>query len=152
MFITTKLNDFASISSIRFCFSLAWKVLLQFLGNEAMEHKQTIYEALQTEKKQKKQAQAWSLEKVHNQRRYYDGKIFYAADKVTYTFMFEEEVVVLHFDRDRQALFFKGHRVESLNIHPNISEFLTEFRRLLEENPQTKEFLGSFDVAVGHLK
>lgn len=127
-------------------------MLYLFVGKVAMEHKQTIYEPLQTEKKKKKRGQPWSLEKVHNQKRYYDGKIFYAADKVTHTFVFEEEVVVLHFDLSRHALFFKGHKIESLEIHPNINEFLSNFRRLLEENPQTKEFLGPFDEAVAHLK
>jgi hypothetical protein len=126
-------------------------VLYLFVGKVAMEHKQTIYEPLQTEKRQKRQAQPWSLEKVHNQKRYYDGKIFFAADKVTHTFVFEEEVVVIHFDLSRNALFFKGHKIESLEIHPNIKEFLSHFRQLLQENPQTKNFLEPFDEAVNHL-
>lgn len=117
-----------------------------------MENRRCTYEPVRTEKKQKKPGVGWSLEKVHNQQTYYDGKIFYAANKVTYTFVFEEEVEVLHFDRDRHALFFKGHRIEFLSIHPNIKEFLSDFRRLLEENPQTKEFLGPFDETVEHLK
>ena len=114
-----------------------------------MENKEYIYEP-QTQKKKKKSG-AWSLERVHDQKRYYDGKIFYGADRVTYTFVYDDEVVVLHFDVNRKTLFFKGHRVESLSIHPQIKEFLLSFKERLVENEQTKEFLESFEMAVAHL-
>ncbi len=114
-----------------------------------MENKEYIYEP-QSQKKKKKGG-AWSLEHVHNQKSYYDGKIFYGADHVTYTFVYDDDVVVLHFDVSRQTLFFKGHRVESLAIHPHIKDFLSSFKERLLENAQTKEFVESFDVAVKHL-
>ena len=56
----------------------------------SMENKEYIYEP-QTQKKKKKRG-AWSLERVHNQKRYYDGKIFYGADRVMYTFVYDDEV------------------------------------------------------------
>lgn len=114
-----------------------------------MENKEYIYEP-QIPKKKKK-SDVWSLERVHDQKHYYDGKIFYGADRVTYTFVYDDDVVVLHFDVSRQTLFFKGHRVESLAIHPQIREFLSSFKERLLENEQTKEFVESFDVAVKHL-
>jgi hypothetical protein len=118
-------------------------------GKGSMENKEYIYEP-QTQKQKKKNG-AWSLERVCNQKRYYDGKIFYGADRVTYTFVDDDEVVVLHFDVSRQTLFFKGHRVESLAIHSQMKEFLSSFKERLLENEQTKEFLESFEMAVAHL-
>ncbi len=96
-------------------------------------------------------SEAASVEKVHKKNGYYDGKIFYAADKVTYTFVHDDAVMILHFDLTRQTLFLKGHRVTSLDFHPDLAEFLGRFRKCLDDNVKTKGFIRPFDCLVSSL-
>ena len=88
------------------------------------------------------------LEKIFQKHGSYDGKIFCSDSRATYTFIHEDEVIVLHLDLDKKALFLKGHKITSLQDHPRLSEFLSQFKKCLQENPQTKEFVRSYDAIV----
>lgn len=99
----------------------------------------------------KASSDAPNLEKIHKKNGYYDGKIFYSADKVTLTFVHHDEVMVLHLDLNRRSLFLKGHRVMSLDFHPDLAEFLGRFRKCLDDNIKTKGFLPTFDGVVATL-
>ncbi len=88
------------------------------------------------------------LEKIFQKHGYYDGKIFYSGSRATYTFIQDDEVIVLHLDLDKKALFLKGHKITSLEDHPRLSQFLGQFRKCLQENPQTKEFVRCYDAIV----
>jgi hypothetical protein len=88
------------------------------------------------------------LEKIFQKHGYYDGKIFYSGNRATYTFIHDDEVIVLHLDLDKKSLFLKGHKIMSLEDHPQLSQFLGQFKKCLQENPQTKEFVGSYDAIV----
>lgn len=88
------------------------------------------------------------LEEIFQKHGSYDGKIFCSASRATYTFIHEDEVIVLHLDLDKKTLFLKGHRITSLQDHPRLPEFLGQFKKCLQENPQTKEFVRSYDAIV----
>ena len=93
-----------------------------------------------------------NLEKFFEKDGYYDGKIFCSPSRATYTFICDDEVIVLHLDLDKKALFLKGHKITSRKDHPQLSEFLTRFKKCLQGNPQTKEFVRSYEAIVSSLE
>jgi len=100
---------------------------------------------------QEKESGKSDLKHTHKKNGYYDGKIFYDTDRATYTFIFEEEVIVLHFDLNKKSLYFKGRLISSLEIHPELSSFLSDFKRHLQENSKTASFLKIYDQIVSSL-
>lgn len=78
----------------------------------------------------------------------YDGKMFHAKDKVTYTFVANEEVVSLHFDRSRQTIFYKGHNISNIDLKPEQVEYLEQFREALEEDPETSNMVHAYNEVL----
>ncbi|MBI2340711.1 MAG: hypothetical protein HYU99_10185 [Deltaproteobacteria bacterium] len=79
----------------------------------------------------------------------YDGKMFYTHDKVTYTFVDNKEVVSLHFDKKRQAIFYRGHNIANLNLTDDQKRHLDRFAEELDKDPQTKSFSPIYSKALG---
>ncbi len=94
---------------------------------------------------------AIGLDEIHKKHGYFDSKIFYAKDKATYTFLKGDAVIVLHLDISRHCLYLNGHKVTSIDAHPDLSDFLTVFKQCLEENSMTQNFIQPFDTIVSHL-
>lgn len=92
-----------------------------------------------------------NLELAYKKNGYFDGKIFYAPDRVTHTFLDGDDVVVLHFDLNRNSLYFKGHRVTSLKGHDRLSGYLVLFKKCLQDNPRTRKFVRPFDAVMAAL-
>ena len=92
-----------------------------------------------------------NLEKVYQKNGVYDGKLFFSADKATYTFLFDNEVIVLHLDLPRKVLFLKGHKVQSMNQHAKLALFLDRFRQCLQENIETEPFVEIYDTIIAEL-
>lgn len=91
------------------------------------------------------------LEKIFEKDGYYDGKIFYSGTRATYTFIHEDEVISLHLDLEKNAIFFKGHKITSLDTHPNLSDFLGKFRQCILDNPHTQDFIKVYDAVISGL-
>jgi hypothetical protein len=91
------------------------------------------------------------LERIHEKDGYYDGKLFYSKDRVTYTFVSKGEVISLHLDLLRNALFLKGHRISTFEDHSNLAEFLSRFKKCLLDNAKTKKFVPTYDTIVSGL-
>lgn len=103
-------------------------------------------------RRREKQPVPLDLEKVHKKNGYYDGKIFYSESKVTYTLLLGEEVVVLHFDLSRNALYYKGHHLTHMRPDENTLELLTQFKQCLQDNPKTQKFVKPFEKVVSQIK
>ena len=113
-----------------------------------MHNEEYIYEPHSHRGRRKKAGTPVDLERIHEKNGHYDGKIFYSATKVTYTFVEGNEVVVLHFDLEKNALFLKGHKITALSDHPQLSVLLVRFKQCLTENPKTKIFVKPFETAL----
>lgn len=76
-----------------------------------------------------------------------DGKMFYTSDKVTYTFVDNDEVISLHFDINRKTIFYKGHNISNVELTPLQCQHLIQFKNELEKHGET----GSFVLAYSNL-
>lgn len=74
----------------------------------------------------------------------FDGKLFHARDKVTYTFVFNKEVISLHFDQNKKTIFYKGHNIANLELSPIQISHLEQFGKELIKKNDTKKFASSY--------
>lgn len=120
-------------------------------GKTVMSKSKYISEAATRRGRRKKPGVPLDLERIHQRNGYFDGKIFYAPDRATYTFLYDDQVMVLHFDLSRRALYLKGHKIQSLDDHPQLEQMLSVFKDCLSQNPKTKDFVKFFDECVAAL-
>lgn len=76
-----------------------------------------------------------------------DGKMFHAAEKVTYTFVSNNEVISLHFDRLKQTIFYKGHNINNISLTPTQRSHLDLFKKELSKKGETHSFLRPYTEA-----
>lgn len=88
------------------------------------------------------------LDHVLHKNGYFDGKLFYAHDKATYTFIHDDDVITLHLDQTRKTLFFQGHKVTDLSFYPHLGEFIAVFKKLLMQNDQAHHLANALDGAL----
>lgn len=98
--------------------------------------------------RKRKPVRSLAIEEVHQKNGYYDGKVFFSQDRATYTFVYQNEVIVLHFDLTKGQIYFKGHKLTSLDIHPEMLTFLAQFKKSLLDNPKTARFVQPFDTIM----
>lgn len=93
-----------------------------------------------------------TLDAIFEKNGDYDGRLFMSRDKVTYTYCTEAEVMVLHFDKSKGELFFKGHHINSLVNDEAMAENVAIFRKALLKEKKAASFLEAFDQAVEQIK
>lgn len=79
------------------------------------------------------------------------GKLFFDSEQATYTFLFENEVICLHYDQRRQSIFLNGRRVNNLLDDANLPEFLAGLKKALLEHKVDSAFLRAFDLQVSQI-
>jgi len=89
--------------------------------------------------------------KLFQPRGVYDGKMFHSGSKITYTFVYKKEVVSLHYDRQRKAIFYKGHSVANMKLSADQIQHLQRFGSELQRNDQTRTFANAFNKILKSL-
>lgn len=79
-----------------------------------------------------------------------DGKMFHAQNKVTYTFVADEEVISLHFDKARKTIFYKGHNIANLELTEAQLAHLQQFQSELAKKDETTHFARSYSDALNN--
>lgn len=92
-----------------------------------------------------------SLSALFEQNGDYDGRLFHSRDKMTYTYLYQGEVVALHFDSVRREFFLKGHHINSLVDPPEVREHLQRFRAAIIQQTRAHSFLPVFDTVIAGL-
>ena len=91
------------------------------------------------------------LDQVIVTKGYDHGTVFTATDCATYTFLYENDVIALHFDLKRELLYIKGHKILNLNQHPLLVHFLQRFQSALLAEGVTKNFMDCFLRVMGRI-
>ncbi len=81
----------------------------------------------------------------------FDSMMAVFADRVTYTFILENEVASIHFDRRRGEIFFKGHNISNMELTPPQREALMHMGQMLTRETRTKPFSADYDATLGRL-
>lgn len=73
-----------------------------------------------------------------------DSMLAAYGDRVTYTFIMEEEVASIHFDRRRQEIFFKGHNVRHLEMTDPQLNALNHLKEVIKNDPKAKSLFSDY--------
>lgn len=92
-----------------------------------------------------------NLEQIIQEKGYEQGRLFLAKDRATYTLIYHDQVLSLHFDVDKKSLFLNGHKLNSLDDHPDLDKLLLIFNKELVSAGALKEFIAEFGASVSKL-
>lgn len=77
-----------------------------------------------------------------------DSMLAVYSDRLTYTFILDEEVASIHFDRARKEIFFSGHNISHMELTPRQKEALAGLIGVLRSDEQGREFLSDYSATL----
>jgi hypothetical protein len=72
-------------------------------------------------------------------------------DRFTYTFILNDEVSSIHFDRNRGEIFFKGHNINYMELSVPQRTALVSMEEILEADDQGKKLSASYAATLSRL-
>ena len=73
---------------------------------------------------------------VFNLNYFREARLFLSEQRATLTFFAEQEVASIHYDMQRDEIFYKGHNVKNMTLLENQLEALQKFSEYLAQAPQ----------------
>ncbi len=77
-----------------------------------------------------------------------DSVIAVYKDRLTYTFIMNDEVASIHFDRARGEIFFRGHNISYMELSPDERKSLISLIGFLELDDEGREFLPAYSATL----
>ena len=77
-----------------------------------------------------------------------DSVIAIYKDRLTYTFIMENEVASIHFDRSRGEIFFRGHNIARMGLGSKERKALIALIGVLEEDEKGREFSAAYSATL----
>jgi len=78
-------------------------------------------------------------------------RLFFNPQQATCTFLHDDQVVSLHYDLSRRAVFLNGHRVTDAAQYENLPLFLSNFKKALLEHSVGADFIRAYDLQVSEI-
>jgi hypothetical protein len=92
---------------------------------------------------------AAKAKKVKEGKRAVDSMIAVYKDRITYTFILDNEVASIHFDKSRGEIFFKGHNIKNIKLTENQLQALKDLRGVLQLEKDGRPFLSDYEATLG---
>lgn len=80
-----------------------------------------------------------------------DSMLAVYKHRFTYTFILQNEVASIHFDRQRGEIFFRGHNVKFMTLEPEQRQALQELMTVLRQDREGKGLLAAYRETLAHL-
>ncbi len=77
-----------------------------------------------------------------------DSMLAVYKGRLTYTFILRKEVASIHFDRDRQEIFFRGHNIKNMELSHEQMKALENLKGILAEDEQGRDFLIGYGATL----
>lgn len=77
-----------------------------------------------------------------------DSMLAVYKEKITYTFILEEEVASIHFDRSRGEIFFKGHNIRHLTLTEPQRMALYQMQEVMAEDPRASALISDYAATL----
>lgn len=79
-----------------------------------------------------------------------DSMLAVYKDRFTYTFIFEEEVASIHFDRRRQEIFFKGHHIRYMELSSGHLQALWGLAEIIAQDREACVHMVAYRETLAH--
>ncbi|MFH1873971.1 MAG: hypothetical protein ABH859_02155 [Pseudomonadota bacterium] len=77
-----------------------------------------------------------------------DSMLAAYQNRFTYTFIMNDEVASIHFDRLRGEIFYKGHNINNLKLTPAQIQALKDLKQILAKEEKGKPFFSDYDATL----
>ena len=77
-----------------------------------------------------------------------DSVIAIYRERLTYTFIMDDQVASIHFDKSRGEIFFRGRNISHMELEPNQRKALISLIGVLEEDEQGRAFRDSYSATL----
>lgn len=80
-----------------------------------------------------------------------DSMVAVYGDRVTYTFILDDEVASIHFDRARGEIFYKGHNIRNMQLSDRQIEALYEMKKVIASDHKSRELFSDYVATLDRL-
>ncbi len=80
-----------------------------------------------------------------------EAKLFRTQDRATLTFYAGNEVASVHYDRNRNEIFFKGHNVKNMTLTPEQWFYLEKFSDFLAQEEGTEDMRKAYEACLSNM-
>ena len=77
-----------------------------------------------------------------------DSMMAVFKNRLTYTFIHDNEVASIHFDRDRGEIFYKGHNIVNMQLTPSQNMVLSGMEAILANDDKGSGFLAAYKATL----
>lgn len=82
------------------------------------------------------------------EKRKADSVMAVYKDRVTYTFIMQDEVASIHFDRKRKEIFFRGHNITNFSLSGEQVRALNELKDVLAADEKGRSLLSDYEATL----
>lgn len=80
-----------------------------------------------------------------------DSMMAVYKNRLTYTFIVDQEVASIHFDRNRGEIFYRGHNVANMKLTETHIRLLKGFIAILDGDERARPFVTSYAATLGRV-
>lgn len=80
-----------------------------------------------------------------------DSMLAVFKDRATYTFILDDDVASIHFDRRRGEIFFKGHNIHNLKLTESQINALKHAKEVFLNDPKAKKLFNDYSATLARL-
>lgn len=80
-----------------------------------------------------------------------DSMLAVYQDHLTYTFMMDKEVASIHYDVQRQEIFFKGHNIKNIELTDDQRHALMDLGEVLLKDKQGVKFYPQYGATLARI-
>lgn len=80
-----------------------------------------------------------------------DSVIAIYRERLTYTFILNQEVASIHFDRSRGEIFFRGHNIRHMELEPAQRKALIALIGVLDEDHEGRAFRDAYSATLDRI-
>jgi len=81
----------------------------------------------------------------------HDSMLAVYKDRLTYTFILEQEVASIHYDHSKRDIFFKGHNIKNMRLKEVQIRALNGLKGILMQDGRAKELLPDYEATLGKI-
>ena len=80
-----------------------------------------------------------------------DSMLAVYKGRITYTFILEDEVASIHFDKDRGEIFFRGHNIRNLKLTKPQLKALYQMKGVMAGDSRSRSIISDYSATLDRL-
>lgn len=129
-------------------------------GDKAMKNKQVRVSAVGEKRQERRAPSALDLLRMRGGRarrvkgkkgQMLDSMLAVYRERVTYTFILEDEVASIHYDKQRGEIFFRGHNIRNLELTKPQLNALYQMKEVMAGDSRSRPLVSNYSATLDRL-